>query len=115
MENTYVDNLFLPFYDPKEAKANPMLANFVRYTGKDNVDFAGAYAWSAAIAFRDAVNATVKTHGVNGSDPCQPPRRAEQHPQVRRRRHARAHRPRRSQNHGLPRAHAGKKRDVRAG
>ena len=66
VENTYVDNLFLPFYDPKEAKANPMLANFVHYTGKDNVDFAGAYAWSAAIAFRDAVDATVKTHGVNG-------------------------------------------------
>jgi Periplasmic binding protein len=66
VENTYVDDLYLPFYDPKEAKANPMLANFVRYTGKDNVDFGGAYAWGAAVAFRDAVNATVKTHGVNG-------------------------------------------------
>ena len=43
-----------------------MLANFVRYTGKDNVDGVGAYAWAAAVAFRDAVNATVKTHGVNG-------------------------------------------------
>src|SRR5205823_490516 len=66
IEGEYVDNLFLPFYDPTEAKANPMLANFVRYTGKDNVDFAGAYAWSAAVAFRDAVNAVVKSRGVNG-------------------------------------------------
>jgi hypothetical protein len=66
VEHEYVDNLFLPFYDPQEAKVNPMLANFVRYTGADNVDFAGAYAWSAAIAFRDAVNADVKAHGVNG-------------------------------------------------
>jgi hypothetical protein len=66
VENTYVDNLFLPFYDAREVKANPMLANFVRYTGKDNIDFAGAYAWGAAVAFRDAVNATVKTRGVNG-------------------------------------------------
>ena len=34
-----------------------MLANFVKYTGKDNVDCFGAYAWAAGIAFRDAVNA----------------------------------------------------------
>jgi hypothetical protein len=66
VENEYVDLQSLPFYDPKEAKANPMLANFVRYTGKDNVDSSGAQAWSAAVAFRDAVNAVVKTHGVNG-------------------------------------------------
>jgi hypothetical protein len=65
-ENEYVDTYFLPFYDAKEAKADPMLANFVRYTGKDNLDFAGAYAWSAAVAFQDAVNRIVKTHGSDG-------------------------------------------------
>jgi hypothetical protein len=64
-ENTYVDMASLPFYDPREAKANPMLANFVHYTGKDNVDFAAAYSWAAAVAFRDAVGSIVKTHGVN--------------------------------------------------
>jgi hypothetical protein len=66
VEHEYVDLLFLPFYDPREQRANPMLANFVHYTGKDKVDGFGDYAWSAAIAFRDAVNATVKAHGING-------------------------------------------------
>jgi Periplasmic binding protein len=66
VDNEYVDTLFLPFLDPREQKANPMLANFVHYTGTDKVDGFGDYAWSAAIAFRDAVNATVKAHGVNG-------------------------------------------------
>lgn len=66
VENEYVDTLFLPFYDKKEQQANKMLANFVKYTGKDKVDGFGDYAWSAAVAFRDAVNATVKAHGING-------------------------------------------------
>ncbi len=66
VEHEYVDTQFLPFYDPKEQNANPMLANFVRYTGKDNVDGFGVYTWSAAVAFRDAVNAIVKAHGMNG-------------------------------------------------
>ena len=33
-----------------------MLANFVKYTGADKADGFGVYAWSAMIAFRDAVN-----------------------------------------------------------
>ncbi len=33
-----------------------MLANFVKYTGADKADGFGVYSWSAAIAFRDAVN-----------------------------------------------------------
>jgi hypothetical protein len=43
-----------------------MTANFVRYTGKDKVEGFGVYAWAAAVAFRDAVNATISAHGVNG-------------------------------------------------
>jgi hypothetical protein len=66
VEDEYVDTLFLPFYDRREQKANRMLANFVQYTGKDKVDGFGVYAWSAAVAFRDAVNAIVRAHGVNG-------------------------------------------------
>ncbi|HXY94275.1 MAG TPA: ABC transporter substrate-binding protein [Acidimicrobiia bacterium] len=66
VEGEYVDTLFLPFLDPKEQKANAMVGNFVKYTGKDKAVGFGAYAWSAAIAFRDAVNAVVKQDGVNG-------------------------------------------------
>ena len=66
VEGQYVDTLYLPFYSKADQKANPMLANFVKYTGADKVASFGAYAWSAGIAFRDAVNAAVKAHGVNG-------------------------------------------------
>ena len=43
-----------------------MLANFVKYTGEDKADGFGVYAWSAMIAFRDAVNNVVKADGING-------------------------------------------------
>jgi Periplasmic binding protein len=66
VEHEYVDTPFLPFYDSMDQHANPMLANFVHYTGKDKVGGFGDYVWSAAVAFRDAVNAIVKIHGVNG-------------------------------------------------
>ena len=49
-----------------EQKANPMLANFVKYTGADKADGFGVYAWAAVIAFRDAVNSIVEADGVNG-------------------------------------------------
>src|SRR3954451_2232134 len=65
VEDQYVDTLFLPFYDKADQKANKMLGNFVKYTGRDNVAGFGAYAWAAGIAFRDAVNAQVKAGGVN--------------------------------------------------
>jgi hypothetical protein len=66
VEHEYIDTGILPFYDPREQKANPMLANFVRFTGQDKIDTYGEGAWAAAVAFRDAVNATVKSHGLNG-------------------------------------------------
>jgi len=65
-EKEYVDTLFLPFYSKADQKAVPMLANFVKYTGTDKVASYGAYAWSAMMAFRDAVNGAVKAGGVNG-------------------------------------------------
>jgi hypothetical protein len=55
-----------PFLSKAEQDANPMLKNFVKYTGADKADGFGVYAWSAMIAFRDAVNNVVKTDGVNG-------------------------------------------------
>jgi len=66
VDKEYVDTLYLPFLSSAERKANPMLANFVKFTGADKADGFGVYAWSAAIAFRDAVNAVVKKDGVNG-------------------------------------------------
>ena len=65
VDEQFVDTLYLPFLSAAEQKANPMLKNFVKYTGADKADGFGVYAWSAMIAFRDAVNAQVKAGGVN--------------------------------------------------
>jgi Periplasmic binding protein len=65
VDGQFVDTLYLPFLSKAEQKANPMLKNFVKYTGADKADGFGVYAWSAMIAFRDAVNAQVKAGGVN--------------------------------------------------
>ena len=66
VEGNYVDTLFLPFYDKADQKANAAVGNYVKYTGANNVASFGAYAWAAGLAFRDAVNAAVKAHGING-------------------------------------------------
>jgi len=63
MDGTYLPMQFLPF---EEAKSNPMLANFVKYVGRDKADAFAAYGWVATIAFADAVKAVVATDGVNG-------------------------------------------------
>ena len=65
VEGQYVDTLFLPFYSKADQKANKMVGNYVKYTGRDKIASFGAYAWAAGIAFRDAVNAQVKAGGVN--------------------------------------------------
>ena len=54
---------FLPF---EEVKSNKMLANFVKFTGKDKVDGFGVSAWAAAMLFQQALTDAVKEHGVNG-------------------------------------------------
>ena len=54
---------FLPF---EEVKNNKMLANFVKYTGKDNVDSFGVSGWAAAILFQQAFEQAVKDNGLNG-------------------------------------------------
>jgi hypothetical protein len=44
-----------------------MAATFYKYVGAEKVGELGAsYSWIAAVAFRDAVNAAVKSHGING-------------------------------------------------
>jgi Periplasmic binding protein len=66
VEGQYVDTLYLPFYSKADQKANPMTGNYVKYTGTSNIASFGAYAWASGIVFRDAVNAAVKAHGING-------------------------------------------------
>jgi ABC-type branched-subunit amino acid transport system substrate-binding protein len=63
VEDQYVSLNLVPFFD--EAKANKMTSNFVRYTGKDEVDGFGAQAWAAGVYFRDTVNAVVEAGGNN--------------------------------------------------
>ncbi len=56
---------FLPF---SEAKTNKTLAAFLKYVKQvgGTPDQFSVYAWEATLAFADAVNATVKTNGING-------------------------------------------------
>jgi len=56
---------FLPF---EEANTNKTLAAFLKYVKQvgGTPDQFTAYAWEAALAFADSVNATVKANGVNG-------------------------------------------------
>lgn len=60
------ETVFLTFLPFEETKSNKMLANFVKYTGKDKVDGFGVSAWAAAILFQQALGDAVKAHGVNG-------------------------------------------------
>ncbi len=62
MEGESVSLTFLPF---DESASNKMLANFVKYTGKDNVDGFAVWGWAATIAFQDALNSVVAKQGVN--------------------------------------------------
>jgi hypothetical protein len=56
---------FLPF---EEASVNKTVANFVKYMKKvgGKPDQFSAYSYAAVLAFADAVNAIVKSDGVNG-------------------------------------------------
>ena len=110
VDGQFVDTLYLPFLSKAEQNANPMLKNFVKYTGADKADGFGVYAWSAMIAFRDAVNRHRRDRRRQRCHPQGDLRGAEQDQRVRRRRHVRQDRPRGSQDLALPRAHAGEER-----
>ena len=62
VEGEYIAINQLPF---EEANSNKMLANFIKYTGKDKITGFGADAWAAGVMLRDAVNAAVKQGGNN--------------------------------------------------
>jgi hypothetical protein len=61
MEGQYVELAFLPF---EEAGSNKMLANFVKYVGKDKVSAFALYAFNAALVFQRAAGDATKS-GVN--------------------------------------------------
>jgi ABC-type branched-subunit amino acid transport system substrate-binding protein len=54
---------FLPF---EEAPRNEMVANYLKYTGRDKVDGYGVWGWASAIALQEVLEDAVKEHGVNG-------------------------------------------------
>jgi hypothetical protein len=62
-EGTYV---WLPYLPIEDGKANTALAAMIKAVGKDDLDGFGILAWQSALLFRDAVNAVVDEHGVNG-------------------------------------------------
>lgn len=63
VEGEYVQIGFLPF---EEAKANPMLANFLKYVGKDKANGYSVIAFATGLMLRDAVASVVKTAGNDG-------------------------------------------------
>jgi len=63
MECQYVTMTFLPF---EEASTNATLAAFLKYVGPSNADGFAVYGWTAALDFKQAVEAIVKKDGVNG-------------------------------------------------
>jgi hypothetical protein len=63
VDGQYVQIGFLPY---EEAKYNPMLANFLKYVGKDKANGYSAIAWATGLLLRDAVAEVVKTAGNDG-------------------------------------------------
>ena len=61
-EGQYVD---MPFVPVEEAKYSPAVKAYVSAVGDGVIDGNGEQAWAAALFFRDAVNAAVKSGGVN--------------------------------------------------
>jgi ABC-type branched-subunit amino acid transport system substrate-binding protein len=62
IDGQFVRLQFLPF---DETKANKMLADFVKYTGKDKIDGYAPQAFAAVLALKEAVDAVVEKGGEN--------------------------------------------------
>ena len=63
VEGQYVSTLFLPF---EEASSNKMLANFLKFTGKDKADGFGIQAFASGLLVQQAIEQIVDKAGVNG-------------------------------------------------
>jgi len=62
-EGTFV---WLPYLPIEDGRANKALAAMIKAVGRDDLDGFGILAWQSTLLFRDAVNAVVEEHGVNG-------------------------------------------------
>ena len=115
VEGQYVDTLFLPFYSKADQKANPMLANFVKYVGAGQA----RRLRHVRVGGGPRLPRRGERAGEGGRRQQRHPqddlRAAEQDPQVRRRRHVRPDRPRWSSDLELQRHPAGEERRLRAG
>ncbi|MEX2256251.1 MAG: ABC transporter substrate-binding protein [Acidimicrobiia bacterium] len=63
VEGQYVSTLFLPFED---ARTNQTLADFLKYTGRDNADGYAIQAYALGLLFNQAVEQIVEADGANG-------------------------------------------------
>ena len=63
VDNTRVSMSYLPF---EEAKSNKMLANFVKYVGKDKINGFAMWGFASTLLFQQVANQVVKEKGVNG-------------------------------------------------
>jgi hypothetical protein len=63
VDGTRVSMSYLPF---EEAKSNKMLANFVKYVGKDKINGFAMWGFASTLLFAQVANQVVKTQGVNG-------------------------------------------------
>jgi hypothetical protein len=62
IEGQFIRLQFLPF---DETKSNKMLKNFIKFTGRDQVDGYAPQAFAAVLALREAVDAVVDKEGNN--------------------------------------------------
>lgn len=63
VDREYMTLEFLPF---DEVRSNKMLANFVKYTGKDKLSGFANWGFTAGVLFQQAVQQVVAKHGNNG-------------------------------------------------
>jgi ABC-type branched-subunit amino acid transport system substrate-binding protein len=63
MNGEYIPLGFLPF---EETAANPMLKNYVKYVGKDNLNGVSNWGFTAGLLFEQAAKAVVKSNGAKG-------------------------------------------------
>jgi hypothetical protein len=63
MDGTYMTMSYLPF---EEKSTNTTLANFLKYVGSAKANGFSVFGWTSTLEFAEAVNATVKSKGVNG-------------------------------------------------
>lgn len=63
VEGQFVSTLFLPF---EESSSNKSLANFLKYTGKDQADGFAIQAYASGLLVSQAIDQIVKADGVNG-------------------------------------------------